>query len=125
MRSMRLGGIVLALLAIAYSEGAFAAISGVQQVATGLNFPGFATHAPGDSSRLFVAELGGNIKVVDLNTNSALPTPFLNIPDTDAVGEGGILGMAFHPNYFAPEGTTGRGSSPTNCYPAITMRMEK
>lgn len=109
MRSILLCGIVLTLLTLAYSEVAQAAISGVERVASGLNFPGFATHAPGDNNRLFVTELGGNIKVVDLNTNSVLPTPFLNIPDTDAAGEGGILGMAFHPNYFAPEGTSGRG----------------
>jgi glucose/arabinose dehydrogenase len=90
---------------------AVAAISGVQRLAIGhnLNFPAFATHAPGDPNRLFVAELPGNIKILDLNNTSAAPIQFLNIPDTDFAGEGGLLGLAFHPNYFAPEGTTGRG----------------
>jgi glucose/arabinose dehydrogenase len=86
-----------------------AAISGMQQIATGLHKPAFATHAPGDENRLFVAELGGRIKVIDLTSNTVLPTPFLHITDTDAAGEGGLLGLAFHPNYFAPLGTPGRG----------------
>ena len=101
------GGFLLASCA----GTSFAAIAGVERVGTNanLNFPGFATHAPNDRNRLFVAELGGNIKIIDLNANSVLATPFLNIPDTDPAGEGGLLGLAFHPNYYASEGTAGRG----------------
>lgn len=88
-----------------------AAISGIQRVGVNafLNLPNFVTHAPGDRNRLFALELTGNIKVIDLQTNNILATPFLNIPDTDVEDEGGLLGLAFHPNYFAPEGTVGRG----------------
>lgn len=73
--SLRLALVFAALLASQSS----AAISGVQRVGTNtnLNFPGFATHAPGDRSRLFVAELGGAIKIIDLNSNNILTTPFL------------------------------------------------
>lgn len=109
MRSIcNAGALLLMALSLTSAE---AAISGVQRVGTNafLNFPSFATHAPTDRTRMFVTELGGNIKVLDFNSNSILSTPFLNIPDTDAAGEGGLLGMAFHPNYFAPVGTVGRG----------------
>lgn len=59
----------------------------------------FATHAPGDEDRLFVVGREGEITILDLNTNQVLPTPFLSIPDVDTQGEGGLLGMAFHPDY--------------------------
>ena len=39
------------------------------------------------------------IKILDLNTGNVLATPFLTIPGIDNFGEGGLLGMAFHPNY--------------------------
>jgi glucose/arabinose dehydrogenase len=104
-------GALVGLLALVAAEDGRAAITGVQKLAIGhtLNFPALATHAPGDRKRLFVAELGGGIKVLDINNPSAAPLEFLHIPDTDAAGEGGLLGLAFHPNYSAPMGTTGRG----------------
>src|SRR5688572_12086395 len=107
MRSSYLFSIVLCVLILMINRPGHAAITGVQRLAVGhtLNFPGLATHAPGDPNRLFVAELGGNIKMLDLNNPSAAPVQFLNIPDTDPAGEGGLLGLAFHPNYFAPDGT--------------------
>jgi glucose/arabinose dehydrogenase len=79
-----------------------AAISGLEPVVSGLSSPVFAAQAPGDNNRMFVAELGGAIKIVDLTTNTVTGT-FLNISDTDADGEGGLLGLAFHPNYATPE----------------------
>ena len=51
---------------------------------------------------MFVAELGGDIKIVDLNTNAVSGT-FLDITDVDAAGEGGLLGLAFHPDYATPD----------------------
>jgi glucose/arabinose dehydrogenase len=65
------------------------------------------THAPGDASRLFIAQRGGSIRILDLNTGSLLPTVFLTTA-VDTAGEGGLLGMAFHPDYFN-SGTTGFG----------------
>jgi len=111
MRTFGNLGILTALILLLTNDPAGAAISGVERLAVGrnLNFPAFATHAPGDNSRLFVAELPGNIQVLDLNNLSVAPVQYLNIPDTDFAGEGGLLGLAFHPNYFAPEGTRGRG----------------
>ena len=96
---------VLALLATGVSSEA--AIFGLERVASGLAGPIFATHAPGDDSRLFIAERGGSIRVLDLNTGDVQPTPFLTT-SVDTSGEGGLLGFAFHPDYFN-QGTTGFG----------------
>lgn len=65
--------------------------------ATGFSSP-IAIANCGDS-RLFVAEQDGIIKVVNSN-GTVNPTSFLNITTlTNANGEQGLLGMAFHPNY--------------------------
>jgi glucose/arabinose dehydrogenase len=73
-------------------------------VATGLVRPTTITHAPGDDTRLFITERAGRIRIVDLNSNQTLPTPFLDISSIVNVGtqfgdERGLLGLAFHPDY--------------------------
>jgi len=74
-----------------------------QLVGSGLSAPVFATFAPGDTSRLFVAEQGSGgtaaIKILDLATNSVLPTPFLTVTGVQTGGEQGLLGLAFAPDY--------------------------
>jgi uncharacterized repeat protein (TIGR03806 family) len=69
-------------------------------------FPGIAftnpiatATPPGETNRLFVVERAGLIVVI---TNLAAPTRtvFLNMASrVNAGGEGGLLGLAFHPNY--------------------------
>ena len=67
-------------------------------IATGLSAPVFLTSAPGDSSRLFVVEQGGVIRV--LRHDSLLATPFLDFSDSVSHGdEQGMLGLAFAPDY--------------------------
>lgn len=63
--------------------------------------------APGDSARWFVVERGSSstdgrvIVFPNVNTvTSAQTSVFISIP-VDASGEGGLLGMAFHPNFPA------------------------
>jgi glucose/arabinose dehydrogenase len=75
-------------------------------VSTGLTFPTYVTHAPGDTSRLFVLEKAGRIRIVDISgaTPTLLPTSFLNIDPIVTGGastsdEQGLLGLAFDPNY--------------------------
>ena len=68
--------------------------------ALGLDTPLFLSAPPGDSTRLFVVEQGGVIKIINVATQQALPTPFLSLA-VNAAGEGGLLGLAFHPNYSA------------------------
>ena len=74
-------------------------LAGLERVSDSFSSPVFATHAPGDKDRLFVVEKGGTIRTLDLSLSSPTPQPFLTIPDTDPAGEGGLLGLAFHPNY--------------------------
>jgi hypothetical protein len=70
----------------------------LQIVATGLNFPVFLTTVPGDDSRLFIVEKGGQICVIKNGT--LLGTPFLDIRPLVSKGfEQGLLGLAFDPNY--------------------------
>ena len=56
------------------------------------------TAAPGDTSRLFIVEKSGTIKILDLNSGQVLATPFLTVP-VDVASERGLLGLAFDPDY--------------------------
>ena len=98
MRLLITGLLTFAIVVVG-SNPALAALGGIQRVANGLSAPIYATYAPGDQSRLFVVERGGAIKIVDLASNSVLAAPFLTIPGVDSDGEGGLLGMEFHPDY--------------------------
>lgn len=80
------------------------------QVATAQVFtalPPFASptsmkQAPGDSSRWFVAEQAGVIRVFANNASSSSSSVFFDISASVAsVGEGGLLGFAFHPDFPA------------------------
>ncbi len=87
------------ILVLWNTPSADAEITGVQLVA----FPGVsilaASPAPGDSDHLFLAQRDGVVRVLDLQTDTLLPTPFVQVPGVDETGEGGLLGLAFHPNY--------------------------
>jgi glucose/arabinose dehydrogenase len=87
------------------------------RVASGLSGPLYVTAAPGDTSRLFIVEKDGTIKILDLNTGAVLATPFLTVP-VDTFSERGLLGLAFDPDY-ATNGAfyvyaTSAGPSPHN-----------
>jgi len=70
-----------------------------QQVSTGLSSPLFVTAPPGDTSRLFVVEQTGTIRVINRANNAIIGT-FLDISGLIVCcGERGLLGMAFDPNY--------------------------
>jgi glucose/arabinose dehydrogenase len=73
-----------------------------ERIVGGFDTPTFATHAPGDNSRLFVARIWhGDIQIVDLDTNTIFPQPFLAINDLPdpLFTEQGLLGVAFDPDY--------------------------
>jgi glucose/arabinose dehydrogenase len=66
----------------------------------GLNVPLFATTPPGDTSRLFVIERGGVIKIIDMATQQVRSTAFLDLTGQIRTSlEEGMLGLAFHPHY--------------------------
>lgn len=73
---------------------------GFVKVAQGFNQPLGVVHAGDASKRLFVLERGGLIHVLT-QAGERLTTPFLDVSGiiTDARGEQGLLGLAFHPNY--------------------------
>ena len=67
-------------------------------VATGLSNPVFVGHAGDRSERLFIVEQDGVILV--LQSLPSTPTIFLDVRTKIAtVGEQGLLGLAFHPQY--------------------------
>lgn len=71
---------------------------------TGLVYPTCIAHAPGDSTRLFVLEKAGRIRIINLADNTLVATSFLDIDALVTGGasisdEQGLLGMAFDPNY--------------------------
>jgi glucose/arabinose dehydrogenase len=71
---------------------------GLALVTQALVEPVFATAPPGDTTRLFVVEKGGTIRV--LRRDSLLATPFLDLAgQVSTGGEQGLLSMAFHPAY--------------------------
>ena len=74
----------------------------LQPISTSLSSPVFMTAPSGDSSRLFIVEQGGLIRIFNLTTSSLLATPFLNLGSLlSSDGERGLLGMAFDPQYVA------------------------
>jgi glucose/arabinose dehydrogenase len=67
-------------------------------VAQGFEAPLVVTSAGDGSGRLFVAEQGG--RIFEIGAEGARPAPFLDLSDlTEASGEQGLLGLAFHPAY--------------------------
>jgi glucose/arabinose dehydrogenase len=70
----------------------------LEQVATGVGYPLYVTAAPGDSTRIFIVDKGGTIRIV--KDGALLPAPFLDITGLVSTGgEQGLLGLAFDPGY--------------------------
>ncbi len=72
------------------------------RIASGMARPIYLTQAPGDSTRLFVLEKQGRVRII--KNGVLLPTPFLDIDSivqggTSASSEQGVLGLVFHPDY--------------------------
>jgi glucose/arabinose dehydrogenase len=87
---------VCALSSVALS-GVAGAVK-LNRVAAGFQQPLGIANAGDGSSRLFVVEQGGKIKI--LQAGKVLPTAFLDISSlTDAGGERGLLGLAFDPKF--------------------------
>ncbi len=70
-----------------------------QLIASGFTQPLYVTHAPNDSTRLFVVQRNGQIRIIQ--NGSVLPIPFLNIGALVNTSwlEWGLLGLTFDPNY--------------------------
>ncbi|MFK7741686.1 MAG: sorbosone dehydrogenase family protein [Planctomycetota bacterium] len=70
-----------------------------ERVASGLNSPMFVTHAPDDGDQLFIAQRAGTIRILDLTNPGSAAATFMTVPGVESSGEGGLLGLAFHPDY--------------------------
>ncbi len=94
----------LAILAILAAAGTAGVPSETpitaRRITGGLNESVALAAPPGDLQRLFVVSKLGFIRIVDLSTGIALPTPFLNIdPIVTPGGERGLLDLRFDPDY--------------------------
>jgi glucose/arabinose dehydrogenase len=80
----------------------------LQPVATGMAAPDYATSPSGDTSRLFVVEQNGLLRIIQ--NGSLLPGSALDISGrvqpplnpANANDERGFLGLAFHPGFHDP-----------------------
>ena len=96
------------------------------RVASGLSAPIYATTAPGRSDSLYIVERGGTIKVLNTATGQIDPAPLLDINDVNTTQEGGLLGLAFHPDFE----TNGKfyvnlTTNPINPGSALTTRIRE
>lgn len=96
----------------------------LKTVASGMSAPDYAISAPGDTSRLFVVEQNGLLRVIE--NGSLLAAPALDIRSrvspplnpANANDERGFLGLAFHPGFNTP-GSIGFGKLYTYTSEAI------
>jgi glucose/arabinose dehydrogenase len=80
----------------------------LKPIATGMSAPLYGFSPPGDSSRLFVLEQNGLVRIIQ--NGSLLPTPALNLQSlvapplnpASANDERGLLGIAFAPGFNDP-----------------------
>ncbi len=85
-------------LAVGFALPAKAQTLDTVRLTAGLSAPLWAGAAPGDTSRIFIAQQGGLVRV--FKNGSLLATPFINATAKILTGsERGLLGMAFHPDY--------------------------
>jgi len=108
---MMISRAVLPALALTVLAGAVPAEAQTRlttvRLATGLSRPTFVTAPPGDRGRLFIVEQRGSggvsnrgdIKILNLATNTINATPFLSVTGLSTGSEQGLLGLAFDPNY--------------------------
>ena len=72
----------------------------LQPISTSLISPVFMTAPPADTTRLFIVQQGGAIRIFNITSGSLLTDPFLDISLLlSTVGERGLLGMTFDPQY--------------------------
>jgi hypothetical protein len=92
-----LSRLIIAIALVCVPSPAFAHFQ-LTPVTTGLSNPIFLGHAGDGSERLFIVEQEGIILV--LQPLQSTPTVFLDVRSRAAtVGEQGLLGLAFHPQY--------------------------
>ena len=95
--------IVMALLA--FSNASLGQDFTVNKIVGNLNQPTFATFAPGDDNNLYIAELrsGSNVNnlgdIVRYDRITHTKTTVIDFSSISTAADGGVVGIAFHPNY--------------------------
>lgn len=90
---------IIYVIALVVTVPLFAQEVDLHLFADGFSSPVGIEHAEDD--RLFIIEQGGIIKILN-EDGSIEDQPFLDLSDsTNADGEQGLLGLAFHPNYLS------------------------
>jgi glucose/arabinose dehydrogenase len=94
------------LLSIVYSIPSVVDHLALTLITDELSDPVSMAHAGDNSGRLFIVEQRGVIRIFGLETDTLLPTPFLDIQgdvfsldDSGGHNEQGLLGLAFRPDY--------------------------
>ncbi len=72
---------------------------GKEAVADDLDQPIYSAAAPGVGDLLYVVERGGTVRALDPGDGSS--QEFLDVPAVSVAGEGGLLSIAFDPDYQA------------------------
>ncbi len=98
MSLSRVGVFVMALV-IGVGTQLDAQSLSLERVASGLANPTFATHAPDDAQRLFITQRSGAIRILNLDSGNLNGANFMTVPSVNTSFEGGLLGLAFHPDY--------------------------
>lgn len=102
MRTNRFACALSGLAALVAASTALAqnTIATERVVASDLQRPVYFTHA-GDTGRAFIVQQRGLIRVLDLETDTILSTPFIDLSSrvSQSGNERGLLGLAFHPDY--------------------------
>ena len=102
-RALTLGLATATMLLIAVASAAAQTVKLAPFGGQTFNQPFYVTGAPGDPSRVFVAEAGGTIRLVKDGVTQ--PTPFLDISSDVYRGSGcvygdcGLFSMALAPDY--------------------------
>ena len=101
---LRRTGCALLALACCRSIAAQSPLSS-ELVASNLSDPIYVTAPPGDFNRIFVVQLGltplASVRVVDISQHPPVvqPWPYVTVGDVVSCCEGGLLSLAFHPQF--------------------------
>jgi glucose/arabinose dehydrogenase len=88
--------LALVLTVTNLTDGAFR----VRRIVTGFAQPLYLTAVPGSTTRVFVVEQGGRIRILDTATGTIAATPFLDVSASiSSGGERGLLGFAPAPDF--------------------------
>lgn len=88
-------------LCVSVGAPARAGWNGMQRIAADLGGVTVMAQAPGDPNRIYIANKTGLVRTYNLSTGMLEPEILLNLLDysLDTEGDGGLLGMAFHPDF--------------------------